>query len=91
MFWLNWMGAPDEPGLDKGRLEWHRREANRRGQHRNRMVPLETNYHPGLDNPVSLDDYCPMFTYYIRKHRPDETFVACEYCSAPIWRPDKEI
>jgi hypothetical protein len=57
---------------------------------RNRVIPVEQEYHPGLDNPVDPDSYCARFQLFKRRHRPDDDFEYCVYCQAPIFRPDRE-
>jgi hypothetical protein len=64
-----------------------RRRALERGQLAVRVVPVEgPEYRPGLDNPVRLEDRCPMFQMYPRAHQPSEDFLTCRFCHAPLDR-----
>jgi hypothetical protein len=86
------MGLPEEEGgIHWGWASVLKLRYEREGRTGKREIPVETDYHPGLDNPVAVDARCARFTLFTRPHRPDPEFEFCVQCRAPLLRPDREL
>jgi hypothetical protein len=70
-------------GLDRSRLEWHRRIALARGQDANRCISPNQHTLPALQDPVKRTEDCPRFDFP-RHHDRHEDEPVCRYCGHPM-------